>query len=47
MSKDNPCLQQDSLTVLRFTNDQIEKNFDEVIKETESLLFKHKDDKKR
>ncbi len=40
-------LEKDGLIVLRFTNDQIEKNFDEAKKEIEIFLLKYKDDKKR
>ena len=33
--------EKDGLIVLRFTNDQIEKNFDEAKKEIEIFLIKH------
>ena len=40
-------LQQEGLTALRFTNDQIEKEFENVIKQIENLLIEHCDGKQR
>jgi cyclase len=38
-------LENDGLIVLRFTNNQVEKNLEEVIKEIESFILKNKDEK--
>ena len=40
-------LQQEGLTVLRFTNDQIENEFETVIKPIENLLIEHCNGKQR
>jgi cyclase len=38
-------LQKDGLTVLRFTNDQIEKQFEKVQKSIDDFILKKKDEK--
>jgi len=40
-------LENDGLIVMRFANDLVEKNFEEVIKEIDSFLLNNKDEKKR
>jgi imidazole glycerol-phosphate synthase subunit HisF len=40
-------LQKDGLIVLRFTNEQVQKNFGEVQKIIENFILKNKDENKR
>ncbi len=40
-------LQQEGLTVLRFTNDQIERELENMIKQIENLLIEHCNGKQR
>lgn len=40
-------LEENKLTVIRFSNDQVEKEFEKVVKALEELLINRKDEQKR